>query len=325
MNAAPHVNDQDVDLLLTQCDTGTPYEYMWEWPNDVIAETVRRATVVGPELATYVVARGYADYLVKRDDIPRTTMDAVWAHLLADSFEDYGNPLEWCVTVGLLLQHHKWRASAAGFLAPSFRLMRMPGALGRLKHGEVNAGYAAMAYLITDPAEPLQCRARMLRALDEDLVVSPLTALSLPEAVLRAAYRHRAVRSSIADGLLRHACVLRDAAWCAALIAVVSPLEIAELPLRALEALPAPENLVRTRAIVCDHILASAEATRAFAPHLWWTAPKLVTILARADVLRCVAATNSAEVRAGLLRLLTSVSAHGPAFNTASVSSVQSA
>lgn len=317
MHALSHVNDQDIALLLAQCEAGTPLELMEAWPDDVIAETVRRVPVVCPELATYVVACGYAEYLLLRSDIPRRSMDAVWAHLIADSCDDYESSWQWAETVGLLLREDAWRTSGGCFLSPSFRAMRRRGALMRLAPWEMNEGYAATAFLITDPSEPLPRRARMLRALVAAMDVSPLMHLAISEEVLRAAYRDQSSTSlEVAEGLLGHGCVLRDAPWCAALLTNVTPYVLAELPLLTLEALPAPDNVVRAIAILQNHVFASAEATRAFAAQVWWTEPKLIPILTRADVLRCVAATNSTDVRSALVRMLSRVSVDAAAVNT---------
>ncbi|MBY0490350.1 MAG: hypothetical protein K2R93_10960 [Gemmatimonadaceae bacterium] len=322
MHAPSHVNDQDIALLVAQCEAGTPHEFMGEWPEDVIAETVHRIPVVCPELATYVIACGYPKYLLLRPDIPRRSMDAVWAHLIGDFCDDAESSWQWSGTVGLLLREDAWRTSVVCFLAPSFRAMRRRGALKRLAPGEVSAGYAATAFLITDPSEPLRRRARMLRALvahTADTFFSPLWHLAISEDVLRAAYRDQFSTSPfVAEVLLNHGCVLRDAPWCAALTTNVSPYVLAELPLRTLEALPAPDNVVRAIAIVQNHVFASAEATRVFAAQVCRMAPRLLPILTRADVLRCVAATDVIDVRSALLRMLSRVRADADSVNTSS-------
>ncbi|MBY0490351.1 MAG: hypothetical protein K2R93_10965 [Gemmatimonadaceae bacterium] len=309
MSLPPEVLEQEVARLLHQCHSDVPLEGMWSWRREIIAAAVQSVDLVTPALATYVVSRGYPEILLMRDDLPAEAMDAVWALLMLDLPNQHGISVRWFTAVPVLLGQLAWRQRAERFLKRSFAVFRIGGMLGDLATGREHEGYAAAAYLIIDPAEPLHVRAELLRELEREQVYTPLRSLPLTEDVLRAAYRHDPfIEPAAADALLEYPCVLADAAWCAALIEHVSHHVVADLPQRALELLPTPRNRERAIAILHDHVLEDPATAHAFAHHLWWE-PPLHAVVTRADVLRCLAVVGSAEVRVALLRVLSTVGA----------------
>ncbi|MBY0490352.1 MAG: hypothetical protein K2R93_10970 [Gemmatimonadaceae bacterium] len=299
------VRDEDVEQLLRQCHSEIPLDAMWTWGSNTILEAVRRVDVVTPDLARYVVSRGHSEHLLTRDDIPLESIDAVWALLMIDLPTLLGLVMRWFAAIGVLLQEPRWRARAERVLAPSFAAVRVGGALEQLPTGREREGLAAAVFIITDPAEPLHVRAELLREVEREQLGAPLTSLSLAEDVLRAAYRHDPfLHSERAEALLTHASVLADAAWCAELIPLASNYAVANLPVRALEVLPAPQNAELAKALLHEHVFPNADALREFAHHLWLTPSFLQPIVTRADVLRCIALVHDADIRAGLLRLV---------------------
>lgn len=83
---------------------------MWTWGSNTILEAARRADVVTPDLARYVVSRGYSEHLLTRDDIPLESIDAVLALLMIDLYALLGLTIGWFTAVGVLLQEPLWRA-----------------------------------------------------------------------------------------------------------------------------------------------------------------------------------------------------------------------
>lgn len=302
------VDDGDVELFLQHLREGR-FSEPGRWRKETVQEAVRQTPVMCHRLVAHALSDGLADVLSARDDIPQAVMDSTWNSLTHRTW-CRGDEVVcgWLRAVGQLLRGSAWRARCLQTLTKEVKRMRSLRFPTDGQSQITARTVAAAAYVITDDTPALGVRCQLLRELATACYeTSPLEAFTLPEPVIRGAFRQFA-SPDFAEDLLGHAVVLDDAEWCAELIAMSehNNLLVAALPALALGRLPAPRNAARAREILTHHVMTNPRRMRVFC-HSVGTAPQQFrSILTREEILCLLAATRRSDVdtRLGLIRVL---------------------